>query len=119
MLNLSHKKLDVWKDSVELIKLIYKQTKNFPREKVYGISNQLRRASVSIASNIAEGCSRISVLEKKRFFEISRSSLVEVDTQLIICSELSYLSEEELRGFNEILNKLFAKLSNLIIKFKL
>ncbi len=82
MLNLSHKKLDVWNHSIELIKIIYKLTENFPKHEIYGLSGQIRRASVSIASNIAEGCSRKSTLEKKRFLEISRSSLVEVDTQL-------------------------------------
>lgn len=116
MLNLSHKSLDVWNHSIELIKIIYKLTENFPPKEIYGISNQLRRASVSIASNIAEGCARKSSIEKKRFIEISRSSLVEVDTQLIISKELDYLSDEDLQQFNELLNKLFAKLSNLILK---
>lgn len=118
MLNLSHKKLDVWNHSIELIKIIYKLTENFPKHEIYGLSGQIRRASVSIASNIAEGCSRKSTLEKKRFLEISRSSLVEVDTQLIISKELNYLNDIELETFNELLNKLFAKLSNLIIKIE-
>jgi len=118
MLNLSHKKLDVWKLSIELSKQTYKITENFPKFELYGISNQLRRATVSISSNIAEGCSRKSTLEKKRFLEISRSSLVEVDTQLIISKELNYLNDIELEKFNELLNKLFAKLSNLIIKIE-
>ena len=56
MLNLSHKKLDVWKLSIELIKLIYKLTEGFPKSELFGITNQLRRASVSVASNLAEGC---------------------------------------------------------------
>lgn len=116
MLNLSHKKLDIWKLSIELSKQIYKITENFPKTEIYGLSNQLRRASVSIASNIAEGCARRSTIEKKRFLEISRASLVEIDTQLIIGKELHYLSEDDLREFNELINKLFAKLSNFIFK---
>ena len=116
MLNLSHKKLDVWKNSIELTKQIYKITERFPKVEIYGLSNQLRRASVSIASNIAEGCARKSSMEKRRFLEISRSSLVEIDTQLIIAKELEYTDEDELNRLNEILNVLFAKLSNLILK---
>ncbi len=68
--------------------------------------------------NIAEGCSRKSTLEKKRFLEISGSSLVKVDTQLIISIELNNLNDTELESFNELLNKLFAKLPNLIIKIE-
>lgn len=74
MLNLSHKKLDVWEHSIELIKIIYKLTEEFPKNEIFGITNQMRRCSVSISSNIAEGCSRKSTNEKRRFFEISRSS---------------------------------------------
>jgi len=118
MLNLNHKKLDVWKDSIQFVKLIYKLTENFPKSEIFGISNQLRRASVSIASNISEGASRKTVNDRKRFFEISRSSLVEVDTQLIISFELNLLNQSELDSFNEIINKLFARLSNLILKTK-
>jgi len=76
MLNLSHKKLDIWKFSLDLLLNIYKLTKNFPKEETFGLISQLRRASVSITSNIAEGLSRTSSLEKIRFLEISRSSLV-------------------------------------------
>jgi len=118
MLNLNHKKLDVWKDSIQFVKLIYKLTENFPKSEIFGISNQLRRASVSISSNISEGASRKTVNDRKRFFEISRSSLVEVDTQLIISFELNLLNQSELDSFNEIINKLFARLSNLILKTK-
>lgn len=100
MLNLSHKKLDVLKLSIELSEQTYKITENFPKFELYGISNQLRRAAVSISSNIAEGCSGKSALEKKRFLEISRSSFVEADTQLIISKELNYLNDTELETFN-------------------
>jgi len=116
MLNLSHKKLDVWNHSIELTSKIYKLTESFPKTELYGIISQLRRASVSIASNIAEGCSRKSLVEKKRFFEIARSSLVEVDTQLEISMMLNYISQNDLNNLNELFNKLFAKLSNLILK---
>lgn len=116
MLSLSHKKLDVWNHSIELTAEIYKLTENFPKTEVYGIISQLRKASVSISSNIAEGCSRKSGFEKRRFFEISRSSLVEVDTQLEISLKLNYVTKEDLLYLIELFNKLFAKLSNLILK---
>lgn len=116
MLNLNHKKPEVWKLSVDLIKLTYKTTENFPRSELFGVTNQLRRASVSIASILAEGCARKSLLERKRFFEISRSSLAEVDTQLEISRELNFISESAIVKFDQLLNILFAKLFNLIMK---
>ena len=118
MLNLSHKKLEVWKLSNELFKQLYKLTDNFPKNEIFGITNQIRRAAVSIASNLAEGCARKSSVEKKRFFEIARSSLVEIDTQLEISSELKYIDKIEMDNLNEIFNKLFAKLSRLILNTK-
>ena len=114
MLNLNHKKLDVWKLSINLITEIYRLTRNFPKEELFGITNQLRRASVSVTSNIAEGASRKSRIERKRFYEISRSSLVEVDTQLEISSVLDYVTLKELDKTGEILNELFAETTRLL-----
>jgi four helix bundle protein len=116
MLNLNHKKLEVWKESIELIKIIYTITANFSKSELFGLTSQLRRAGVSIASNIAEGCSRKSSIERKRFFEISRSSLVEIDTQLEISFNLNYVAGVDLERLSEPINKLFVKLSNLISK---
>jgi len=96
MLDLNHKKLDVWTLSIELIAEIYRITRNFPKEELFGITSQLRRASVSVASNIAEGSSRKSKLERRRFFEISKSSLVEIDTQLEISSVLSLVTVQQI-----------------------
>lgn len=84
MLNLSHKNLDTWKLSIRFVKLIYDITGSFPKSEIYGLTNQLRRASVSVASNIAEGAARKSSIERKRFFEMGRSSIDEADTQLEI-----------------------------------
>jgi four helix bundle protein len=88
-MNLSHKKLDVWKFSIELVDKIYLLTKTFPKEELFGLTNQLRRASVSVTSNLAEGLSRTSSNEKCRFLEISRSSVVEIDTQIEISVRLN------------------------------
>lgn len=118
MLELNHKKLDVWKSSIELTKIIYQITNDFPKNEFYGISNQLRRAAVSVVSNIAEGSSRKSPADRKRFYEISRSSLVEIDTQIEICFEVGYLNKSNTNDLDELINKIFAKLTNLILSTK-
>jgi len=114
MLNLSHKKLTVWKKSIELNSIIYKLTQSFPIEEKYGLSSQMRRASVSVSSNISEGASRTSSHEKARFFEIARSSLVELDTQLEIAFMLGYIDSSYLAKLDELTNTVFAMLTNLI-----
>lgn len=116
MLKLNHKKLNVWKLTLSLIKDLYKITDNFPKSEIFGITNQIRRASVSIASNIAEGASRKSTNERKRFFEISRSSLVEIDTQIEISLELNLINKNQLALVDDKINHLFAMMSNLIAK---
>ena len=95
MLTLSHKKLEAYSLAFQLAKIIYEITEGFPKSEQYGLSSQLRRAAVSVLSNIAEGASRYSPKEKIRFFEISRASLVEVDTQLELSSALKYYSGEK------------------------
>jgi four helix bundle protein len=81
LLQLSHKNLEVYKVSLNLIKEVYKATASFPKEEQFVLISQIRRAAISVCSNIAEGASRTSKLEKKRFYEISRISLVEMDSQ--------------------------------------
>jgi len=115
MLELKHKNLDVWIQSKTLVKEIYKLTALFPRDELFGITNQMRRASVSIISNIAEGASRRSQIERKRFFEISRSSLVELDTQLEISKDLKYIANIS-KDLESLIVGLFGKLSRLIDK---
>lgn len=116
MLKLNHKNLDVWQLALKFVSFIYKITSSYPKEELFGLSNQTRRASVSISANIAEGASRKSLVERKRFFEISRSSLVEVDNHIEVAKELGFLDNKILVELDEKLNELFAKLSNLIEK---
>ena len=116
MLKLNHKNLDVWQLAIKLVSTIYQMTSKYPKEEVFGLISQTRRASVSISANIAEGSSRKSLVERKRFYEIARSSLVEVDNHIEIAKELGYLSNESLSVLNEKLNELFAKLSKFIEK---
>lgn len=118
MLNLSHKKLDIWKFSLDLVLKIYTLTKKYPKEETFGLISQLRRASISVSSNVAEGLSRTSALEKIRFLEISRSSLVEIDTQLEISITLGYCKEADLEEIDKLLNSLFAMITGLIKKIK-
>jgi four helix bundle protein len=89
-------------------------TSQLPTHEIYGLSSQLRRAAVSVSSNIAEGASRSTAVDRKHFFVIARSSLVEIDTQLEICKRLNYISENP--TLSEQLNHLFASLSKLIEK---
>ena len=87
----SHRDLDVWKQSIGLVREIYMVTKMFPLEERYCLTNQMRRAAVSVPSNIAEGAARDSLKEFKRFLAISRGSLAELETQLLIAADLGYL----------------------------
>lgn len=116
MLDLGHKRLDVWKLGSEFVKEIYEMTESFPKTEIYGITNQLRRAAVSIVSNIAEGASKSSSTERKRYYSIARSSLVEVDTQLEIAILLCYLPNDKAETLEKKVKSLFAMLTNLIKK---
>ena len=102
----SHKDLDAWKGSIQLVKEVYALTKSFPVDERYGLTDQIRRAVVSVPSNIAEGAGRGSSPDFIRFLYISLGSLSEVETQLIIALELGYLStiEAELEKIQQIRN---------------
>jgi four helix bundle protein len=91
----SYRDLEVWKQTKDLVRLIYEVTKAFPKEEQFGLTNQLRRASVSIPSNIAEGCGRNHSKDSIQFFFISRGSLYEVETQIIVSFDLGYITIEE------------------------
>jgi len=91
----SHKDLDVWKRSVDLVTFIYKVTKDFPKDEIYGITNQIRRSAVSISSNISEGAGRNHPKEFVKFLHISLGSLSELETQIIISENIKYLSKDD------------------------
>ena len=112
---MNHKELDVWKESIELTKKIYNITKNFPKEELYGLTSQIRRASVSIPSNIAEGSARNSDKEFIQFLYVSLGSLSELETQLIISKEIGYneaLFEEEIEKIKKMILGLIKYLKN-------
>jgi four helix bundle protein len=85
----SYKDLEVWKLSIELVKEIYRITEKFPPSESYGLTNQIRRAAVSIPSNIAEGQERNSAKEFRQFLAIALGSVAEIETQLIIAKEIN------------------------------
>jgi len=91
-----YRDLIVWKRSMELVRAVYALTKQLPKEEIFALSNQLRRAVVSVPSNIAEGYGRNSKQDYLRFLNIARGSKNEVETQLQICQMLGYLKQEDL-----------------------
>lgn len=84
--------LDAWKEAHKLVLLIYEITKTFPKEEMFGLTNQMRRAVVSITSNIAEGFSRSSYKEKLQFYSMALGSLTEVQSQFIIAKDLAFIA---------------------------
>lgn len=110
----THKDLIVWQKSIEFVTKIYSVTNSFPKEEIYGTTSQLRRASVSIPSNIAEGFGRKYKKELKRFLNIALGSATEIETLLIISSRLKYLSENEYNKLMNDLVEIIKMLSSLI-----
>lgn len=99
-----YKNLEAWKESIKLVKMIYTLTNSFPQHELYCLTSQVRRASISIPSNIAEGMSRFSDNDKSRFIDIALGSLAETETQLIIAKELDYIKniDEEINQLNKV-----------------
>ena len=99
----NYKDLDIWKRSIKLVEDIYRVTKSFPREELYGLTSQIRRAAVSIPSNIAEGFTRFHNKEYKQFLYIALGSCSELSTQIIIASRLKYFDNNKIEQLlNEI-----------------
>jgi four helix bundle protein len=113
-LPLNHKKLDVYKASHEMLLECYKVTRQLPPEEKYVLTSQIRRASLSVKLNIAEGASRKSLAERKRFYEVARSSVVEIDSALEAVADLKYVTLDCLRNLGVLLNRCFSMLSNMI-----
>lgn len=105
---------DVWSAGVDFSAHIYGLTENFPRKELYALCDQLQRASVSIPSNIAEGCSRRSQNEFAHFLEISLGSAYEVETQMEIALKLRYVKEEQFKSIIEEVQSIEKRLTSLI-----
>ena len=110
----NYRELIVWQDGIKLAKAVYKLTEKFPRQETYALADQIRRAVVSVPSNIAEGQARKAPGDFRRFLHISLGSLAEVDTQLILAQEFGYLSKEDVDSMDEQIQSLRKKLYALI-----
>lgn len=115
----SFRDLKVWQKSMELVTEVYKQTKTYPAEELYGLTSQIRRSAVSVPSNIAEGYGRRSTGDYTRFLQISIGSLYELDTQLEISYNLGYLSNESFGVLNSSCSEIGKMLNGLINKISL
>lgn len=110
------RKLEIWEKGMELVKETYNLVSQLPESEKYGLISQMQRCAVSIPSNIAEGCSRNSEVEFKRFLEISMGSAFELETQMILCNKLGYLSTEKIKLLINQINTLQKQLNSLISK---
>jgi len=113
-LELTHTKLDIFKASKSFTLECYKISKLLPQEERFAMAQQIRRAALSVHLNIPEGCSRKSTAERKRFYEIARGSLIEVDTALDIAFNLNYFSKEVLMQLGEYIIHTFKQLTGMI-----
>ena len=113
MFTYSFEKLDVWQKARMLNIEIYQLTKSFPKEETYGLVQQIRRASVSITSNLAEGTSRDSFKEKARFSNIAFSSLMEVLSQLLLAQDLKYIDKNQYQTLRPLIEEIGNKLNGL------
>ena len=95
--------LNTWKESHKIVIQVYSITKSFPKEEIYGLTNQMRRCAVSVTSNIAEGFSRQSAREKAQFYFISKGSLTELHNQLIIAKDVKYIDN---KTYTELINQI-------------
>ena len=114
-----YKDLKIWQLSRVFCKDIYLITKSFPSDEKFGLTSQLRRASVSIPSNIAEGASRVSNKDFARFLRISLGSCYEIETQLLISCDLDFIQKEELEKLQHTLDQIIKMMSRFISTLKI
>ena len=114
-LKLNHQKPDIYKFSQAFVLECYKLSKCLPDSEKFGMISQIRRAALSVHLNIAEGASRKSEIERKRFYEISRSSIVEIDAALDIANGLKYLKNHDMSELGEEMVRCFKILTGLIM----
>ena len=109
----SYKDLIVWQKAIDLVVLIYEHSKSFPKDEIYGLRQQIRRAGVSVPSNIAEGQCRNTTKDFLNFLGIGHGSLAEVDTQLVIGERLGYFTPEQATALRDRINEVGRLLSGL------
>ena len=114
----SYKNLNVYQDAKAFVVAVYKLLDKFPETEKFALCNQIRRAAISVTSNIAEGVSRISAKEKIHFLEIAYASMMEVDSQLDVSVDLGYISLERYNKIEEKIDGIARQLSSLRSKYK-
>jgi four helix bundle protein len=114
LLELSHKKLIAWQKAISLLPLIYAVCNKLPADEKFNLCAQLKRATLSISNNIAEGAARRTNKDKNHFFTMARSSISEVDNCLTACLVLKFVTEEEISAVNISLVEVFKLVSGLI-----
>jgi four helix bundle protein len=110
----NYKELKVWQKARELVKFIYGLTKKYPKEEIYALTSQVRRAAVSIPSNIAEGAGHSSKKEFSRYLGIAYASSCELDTQIILSYDLDFINQDELSNSGNYIEELQKMLSGLL-----
>jgi len=110
--------LKTWQEGHKLVLLIYETTKDFPKEEIYSLTNQMRRAAVSITSNIAEGFGRQAYKEKIYFYYLSQGSLIELKNQLLIAKDIKYIKNESFENLENQCSTIHSLLQGLIKKSK-
>ncbi len=113
-LQLNHKSLNIYQATRDLAVEVYNVSRLLPTEEKFNMVPQMRRAALSVKLNLAEGSSRKSEIERKRYYEISRGSIVEIDAVLETAVDVGFLKKEELNIVGEKLNKCFAMLSKMV-----
>lgn len=113
-LTLDHKRLSVYESAKQLVILCYKETEAYPGHEKFGLTQQIRRAAISVQLNIAEGCSRKSAAERKRYFEIARGSVIEIDAAFEIAVSLSFTTKEKLSVLSVPMIETFKLLSGML-----
>ena len=113
MRSFGFEKLKVWQEAKDFSVSLYKVTSSFPSEEKFGLTSQMRRAGVSVSSNIAEGASRVSPKDQAHFYHLAYSSLMEVLSQLIIAKELGFLNDQVTADVKKEISKISFKLNSL------
>ena len=114
----THKDLRVWQQSIDLVTSVYKLTKAFPKDEFFGLVSQMRRAAISVPSNIAEGYARGSDKEKLHFLRISSGSISEIETQLTLSLNLEYIGQETYEIMSNQITSIWKQLNALITSVK-